>query len=96
MSEMGGKYDEPPNAVVTPKIRLEFDVWLQVDLDAFDDDVLHVDEWDWIEYSTIVDYHLYLVCFVMMVYTILQLPHELSLLLVLQVVVRSLVNDVEM
>ena len=46
MSEMGGKYDEPPNAVVTPKIRLEFDVWLQVDLDAFDDDVLHEDEWD--------------------------------------------------
>ena len=46
MSEMGGKYDEPPNAVVTQKIRSEFDVWLQVDLDAFDDDVLHVDERD--------------------------------------------------
>ena len=45
MSEMGGKYDEPPNAVVTPKIRSEFDVWLQVDLDEFDDGLLHVDEW---------------------------------------------------
>ena len=47
-SEMGGKYDEPPNAVVTPKIRSEFDVWLQVDLDEFDDDVLHVDSRNYI------------------------------------------------
>ena len=44
MSEMGGKRDEVPNSVATPKLRSEFDVCLQVDLDSFDDDVLHVDE----------------------------------------------------